>query len=127
MAKEVPCCEPQNGKTPKGVLVKFEAASASLFEECVCFASLLWRRCFGDSKQMRWVSWDQKPAWFNNTALDATYSTIGYEPLVKEIEAHSRQRFTVCTCVDSASTGDPDELPPVGVLFKAAPRRKVWQ
>ena len=50
----------------------------------------LWLRCFGEHKQMRWVSWDQQPAWFNNTALDATYSTIGYEPLVTEIEAHSR-------------------------------------
>ena len=77
-------------------------------------------------QKMRWVSWDQKPAWFNNTALDATYSTIGYEPLVKEIEAHSRQRFTVCTCVDSATTGNPDKPPPVGVLFKAAPRGIVW-
>ena len=86
----------------------------------------LWRRCFGELNKMRWVSWDQKPAWFNNTALDATYSTIGYEPLVKEIEAHSRQRFTVCTCVDSATTGDPDKPPPVGVLFKAAPRGIVW-
>ena len=87
----------------------------------------VWRRCFGDSIKMRWVSWDQKPAWFNNTALDATYSTIGYEPLVKEIEAHSRQRFTVCTCVDSAATSDPDEPPPVGILFKAAPRGRVWR
>ena len=71
---------------------------------------------------MRWVSWDQTPAWFNNTALDSTYSMVGYEPLVREIWAQCRQRFTICTCVDSALA-----LPPVGVLFKAAPKGRVWK
>ena len=37
MAKEVLCGEPQNSETPKGVLVKTEAACTSLFEERVCF------------------------------------------------------------------------------------------
>ncbi len=61
---------------------------------------------------MRWVSWDQKPAWFNNTAFDSTYTVRGYEePLVKEIEAHGRQRFTVCTCVDSAAKSHTDDPP----------------
>ena len=44
-----------------------------------CFAlRYLWLRCFGEARKMRWVSWDQKPAWFNNTALDSSYSTVGY-------------------------------------------------
>ena len=69
---------------------------------------------------MRWVSWDQKPAWFNNTALDPCMSTAGYEPRIREGVAHSRQRFTICTCVDSHSCQHPGYQPPVGVLFKAA-------
>ena len=76
---------------------------------------------------MRWVSWDQKPAWFNNTALDATYSTRGFEPLITEIEAHTRQRFTVCTCVDSRAISNPEMQVPVGILFKAAPGGRVWK
>ena len=72
---------------------------------------------------MRWVSWDHKPAWFNNTALDSSYSTCGHEAAVKEIEAHSRQRFTVFTCVGSEARSNPDETPPVGALFKAAPSK----
>ena len=69
---------------------------------------------------MRWVSWDQKPAWFNNTALDSCLSPAGYQPRIREIFAHSRQRFTICTCVDSDSMHHPERTPPVGVLFKAA-------
>ena len=29
----------------------------------------LWRLCFGGSVPMRWVSFDQKPSWFNNAGL----------------------------------------------------------
>ena len=50
----------------------------------------LWHRCFGEARAMSWVSKDQKPLWYNNTALDATYSARGYDPQVEEIEAHSR-------------------------------------
>lgn len=39
----------------------------------------LWQRCFPD-KAMRWISWDQKPAWFNNTAMDGSYAPKGCEP-----------------------------------------------
>ena len=80
-----------------------------------------WIKCFGPDVPMRWVSWDQKPAWFNNTALDTTYSVVGHEPLVREIEAHGKQRMTICTCVDSALAD-----PPLGILFKAAPKGRVW-
>ena len=87
-----------------------------------------WRRLHADAVEMRWVSWDQKPAWFNNTALDSTYSLRGEgDPMVKEIETHARQRFTVCTCVDSATKNEDDDPPPVGILFKAAPCGPVWR
>ena len=83
-----------------------------VFVKNVFALRFLWRRCFGDELEMRWVSLDQKPAWFNNTALDATYSIKGRDHLVKEIEAHARQRFTVCTCVDSAAMSHSDESHP---------------
>ena len=76
---------------------------------------------------MRWVSWDQKPAWFNNTALDGAYSLRGYGPQVKEVAAHPKQRFTICTCVASAVEAGDGKPPPVGVLFKAAPGGRVWR
>ena len=88
----------------------------------------LWLLCFGEAVPMRWVSWDQKPFWFNSTASDNTYSSKGHTPLIKEVEAQSRQRFTICTCVDSAAMShntEGYEPPPVGVLFKAAPNGKV--
>ena len=86
----------------------------------------LWRICFGEV-EMRWVSWDEKPAWFNNIAVNATYSIHGYEPQIKGIEARARQRFTICTCVDSAAANDDADPPPVGMLFEAAARGRVWQ
>ena len=52
---------------------------------------------------MRWVHWDEKPAWFNNTALGNTYSVEGHDPELKEIEAHSRPRFTVETTAMSCT------------------------
>ena len=76
---------------------------------------------------MRWISWDQMPAWFNNTALDGTYAPRGVVATIREIACHSRQRFTICTCVDSASSREGSEPTPVGVLFKAAPQGAVWK
>jgi len=88
----------------------------------VCWENLS-RRCwmlyFDEVIAMRWVfsdqnpvCYDQKPAWCNNTA-------IGYEPQVREIEAHVRQRFTVCTEVYTVLTGDRGEWqPPRVIKFK---------
>ena len=89
---------------------------------------LLWAKCYPD-RPMRWVSWDQKPAWFNNTAMDGTFAPRGYEPTIREVVHHSRQRFTICTGVDSATIHQPIERPPappsVGVLFKGKARGAV--
>ena len=73
--------------------------------------------------EMRWISWGQKPAWFNNTCGDRTYAPIGYTPQMRELVVHGKQRFTICTCVDSGATGPP----PVGVLFKASNKGAVWR
>ena len=66
---------------------------------------------------MRWASFDQKPALFNNTALDGSYTFQGYQPRIKEISAASQQRFKICTCVHTDILDQPDTLPPVGVLY----------
>ena len=71
------------------------------------------------------MSFDQKPAWFNNTALDGSYSIRGYQPRIREVFAHCRQRFTLCTTVDSETVHQPETVPPLGVLFKAAPTGAV--
>ena len=63
----------------------------------------LWRLCFGDAVEMRWLSLDQKPCWFNNTALDGSYTITGYQPRIREVFAASRQRFSICTFVDTES------------------------
>ena len=88
----------------------------------------LWKKCFGEDRPMRWVSWDQKPAWFNNTAGDTTYAPAGYKPQMREIHAHGRQRFTICTCVDFAATGDSDAPPPAAfhhLHYCLAPTRRI--
>ena len=71
-----------------------------------------WARHYGVTLRrpetpMPWTSWDQTPCWFNNTALDRSYAPRGYKPTVREIEHHSRQRFTICSIVDSAATSSP--------------------
>ena len=91
-----------------------------VFLKNVFVLKFIWEKCF-PGKEMRWISWDQKPAWFNNTALGGCFSPAGYIPTVREIIHQARQRFTICTCVDSASTLTDAPVPHVGVLFKAAP------
>ena len=36
----------------------------------------LWTLCFGDETKMRWVSYDQKPSWFNNAGLPPSWAEI---------------------------------------------------
>ena len=50
-----------------------------------------------------------------------TNSKIGLESMVKEAFKQSRQRYTICTCVDSQAHSQHDEVPHVGLLFKAQP------
>ena len=62
------------------------------------------RAYFPEVPPMRGISWDQKTAWFNNTCGDRAYAPIGYTPQMRELGAHGKQRFTMCTCVDSAAS-----------------------
>ena len=97
-----------------------------VFLKNVFVLRFLWKKCFGDTP-MRWISWDQMPAWFNNTALDGSYAPRGHTPTIREIACHSRQRFSLCTCVDSATKPDDTDPPPLGLLFKAAPFGVIWK
>ena len=61
----------------------------------------------------RWMwQYDQKPCTLANEALGALHDAT--------IEPHSRQRFTVCTCVVSSAMSHTAEPPPVWIMFKAA-------
>ena len=55
---------------------------------------------------------------------DQQQCTLANEPLGAlhdaTIEPHSRQRFTVCTCVVSSAMSHTAEPPPVRIIFKAA-------
>ena len=75
---------------------------------------------------MRVISIDQKPPWFNNAGHTGTFAKKGgAQPSVKEIFAHTRQRYTILTSVPSWGHADPDVPPKVAVLFKAKPEGGV--
>ena len=84
-----------------------------------------WELCHPDVP-MRFLSIDQKPSWFSNSGLCKTFAKKGCSaPTVKEIFAHTRQRYTILTSVPSWGHDDPDLPPKVAILFKAAPHGKV--
>ena len=87
----------------------------------------LWEKCHGHTANMRWISWDQKPSWFNNMAAVKTHAFAGNKACVKELFSQSRQRYSICTCVDSKARSQHEEPPPVAVLFKAQPGGRVLQ
>ena len=75
---------------------------------------------------MRFLSADQKPSWFNNAGHTGTFAKKGgSQPSVREIFAHTRQRYSILTSVPSWGHTDPDMPPKVAVLFKAMPNGLV--
>ena len=84
-----------------------------------------WELCHPDAP-MRFLSIDQKPSWFNNAGHTGTFARKGgSQPSVREIHAHTRQRYTILTSVPSWGHEDPDLPPKVALLFKAAPNGPV--
>ena len=89
----------------------------------------LWSHCH-NGRAMRWISFDQKPSWFNNAGLRPQYARTGAARVgAREDHAGTRQRYTVMTTVQSWLCGGAGGLPPDGaggvppkcaVLFKAA-------
>lgn len=79
----------------------------------------LWRLVFGD-RPMRWLSMDQKPSWFNNAGLKGTFTRRGAKTVTTKTDHTGiRQRYTICTCVQSwPSTAD--DPPRCAVMFKGS-------
>ena len=75
---------------------------------------------------MRFLSVDQKPSWFNNAGHTGTFARKGgSQPSVREIFAHTRQRYSILTSVPSWGHGHADLPPKVAILFKAMPNGAV--
>ena len=87
----------------------------------------LWALCHGD-RPMRWVSFDQKPSWFNNAGLRPQYARKGTRKVgAKEDHAGTRQRYTIMSTVQSWTDADvlPGGVPlaaDAGVLHDGVPR-----
>ena len=72
-------------------------------------------------KTLRWLSLDQKPAWFNNAGHTGTWAfTGGRAPTVKENWRQTRERFTILTTVPWGwrMTDHADNVPLTAMLFK---------
>ena len=59
--------------------------------------------------EMRFLSLDQKPSWFNNAGHTGTFAKKGgSQPSVREIYAHTRLRYSILTSVQSWDNTDQD-------------------
>jgi len=84
-----------------------------------------WDICHPGVK-MRFLSLDQKPSWFNNAGHTGTFAKKGgSQPSVREIYAHTRQRYSILTSVQSWDNTDQDNPPKIAILFKATPNGTV--
>lgn len=80
-----------------------------------------WEICHPGT-EMRFLSLDQKPSWFNNAGLTGTFAKKGgAAPTVREDFEKTRERYSILTAVPSWGHGDPDLPPKVAVLFRAEP------
>ena len=78
-----------------------------------------WKRCFG-TRRMRWISFDQKPSWFNNAGLRPLIARKGARKIgAKEDHHGTRQRYTVMTTVQSWPRPVDADPPKIALLFKA--------
>ena len=100
---------------------------AAVYLKNVFRLKFFWRLCHGDA-EMKWLSIDQKPAWFNNAGHTGTFSKRGTSDSVVENFAHTRSRYTICTVVQSWVKYSPytaDDPPPLFVLFKGKPGGRI--
>ena len=76
--------------------------------------------------EMRFISLDQKPSWFNNAGHKGTFAKKGNNaPGVKENFAQTRERYTIFTSVRSWGNEDKANPPPVAVLFAGKPKGAI--
>ena len=82
-----------------------------------------WEICHPET-EMRFLSLDQKPSWFNNAGHTGTFARRGgSQPSVRENFAQTRQRYSILTSVPSwghtaALSQVPDVPPRIALLFK---------
>ena len=96
------------------------ASSQQLFKETG--RKFRHRRVSWEDMRMFWILWFNEALAMRWVFCDETYVSYGEKSLVRENEAHSEQRLAICPYVDSAR-----QLPPVEVLFKAAPNWRDWR
>ena len=82
-------------------------------------------------KELKFMSADQKPSWFNNSGHTGTYGKRGEKaPSVRENFAKTRERYSLLTFVQSwtddraGDDGVPD-IPPIAILFKGKKGEKL--
>ena len=93
------------------------------FDNWVRLFSLYYHPC----NDMRLISLDQKPSWFNNAGHKGTLVKKGGPPPgVKENFSQTRERYTILTCVRSWGNDDPTNPPPVAILFKGKQKGQIW-
>ena len=83
------------------------------FENDVRLFSLYYQPC----NDMRFISMDQKPVWFNNAGHKGTLAKKGGpQPGLKENFNQTRERYTILTSV--RSYGHDDTFPNIEIMFR---------
>ena len=83
-----------------------------------------WNHCHPD-KQLRFISLDQKPPWFNNAGHKGTLGKKGGpQPGVQGNFSQTRERYSILTLVRNYDNDNPAEPPPVEILFRASERER---
>ena len=79
----------------------------------------LWQLCHGPTP-MRWVSYDQKPSWFNTAGLRPQLARrVSCKVGARQDHAGTRQRYSLMTTVQSWPPPVGAGPPKMAVLFKA--------
>ena len=89
-----------------------------------------WKHCHPDH-ELKFISADQKPSWFNNSGSFGTFGIRGDKaPSVRENFAKTRERYSLFTFVESSSEYQPGSAfapPPLFILFKGKKNGRIKQ
>ena len=99
----------------KKVLTRCETSMINIFRVKAFFKLL------HPGKELKFISADQKPSWFNNSGHTGTFGKRGEKaPSVRENFAKTRERYSLLTFVQSwtEDRAAVDDFPPIAILFK---------
>ena len=89
-----------------------------------------WEHCHPND-ELRFISADQKPSWFNNSGRFGTFGVRGQQaPSIRENFAKTRERYSLLTFVVSDSSYQPSgdaSPPPLFILFKGKKEGRIKQ